>query len=198
MSVTPPSTISRPGLASDATHPQAPRMRRRGVLLIALAVAFAAGTPPSAGEPTVPPTSSSVAVLYGAPLREALTVVHPFDAPASPYAAGERGVDLAAGPGVVVLAAGSGVVTFAGAVAERGVVVIAHADGISTEYEPVAPSVATGERISVGSVIGVVSGTHSGCAPGACLHWGARRGQLYLDPMSLLGGLGVVRLLPWH
>ena len=30
-----------------------------------------------------------------------------------------------------------------------------------------------------------------------CLHWGARRGDTYLDPLSLLRPLGPVRLLPW-
>ncbi|MEO6502329.1 MAG: M23 family peptidase, partial [Jatrophihabitantaceae bacterium] len=45
--------------------------------------------------------------------------------------------------------------------------------------------------------IGVVRGAHRSCAPAPCLHWGARRGEAYLDPMSLLRPLGVVRLLPW-
>ena len=60
-------------------------------------------------------------------------------AAATPYAAGHRGVDLAATSSQPVLAARGGRVQFAGPVAGRGVVVIAHADGIRTEYEPVCP-----------------------------------------------------------
>ena len=41
-------------------------------------------------------------------------VVHPFEEPASVYAAGHRGADLAAAPGTPVRAANDGVVSFAG------------------------------------------------------------------------------------
>ncbi len=121
----------------------------------------------------------------------------PFEPPATAYAAGHRGVDLATAPGGVVLSAADGVVTFAGIVAGRGVVVITHADGIRTEYEPLAASVTTGTTVRRGEPIGRVAGRHDGCAPDACLHWGARRGDVYFDPMTLLRPLGRVRLLPW-
>ena len=134
---------------------------------------------------------------YRLPFLATAAIVHPYDAPASPYAAGERGVDFASFAGMPVLAAGAGVVTFAGSVAGRGVVVIAHPDGMSTEYEPVTASVARGQRVAAGDQIGLVAGLHLGCAVDACLHWGARRGQLYIDPLSLLMRLGPVRLLPW-
>ena len=96
-----------------------------------------------------------------------------------------------------MLAAGAGVVRFAGRVAGRGVVVLVHPDGISTEYEPVATTVVTGQPVTAGQRIGRVQGRHRGCPPAGCLHWGARRGTGYLDPLSLLGPLGLVRLLPW-
>jgi murein DD-endopeptidase MepM/ murein hydrolase activator NlpD len=89
------------------------------------------------------------------------------------------------------------VVTFAGPVAGRGVVVIAHPDGVRTEYEPVQPQVEVGAAVQGGEPIGRLAGRHPGCAPRRCLHWGARRGDTYLDPMSLLRPLGPVRLLPW-
>ena len=38
---------------------------------------------------------------------------------------------------------------------------------------------------------------HAGCTAEACLHWGLRRGEVYLDPLSLLRPPRV-RLLPWH
>ena len=134
---------------------------------------------------------------YQAPLGTRLTVLSPFAPPATPYSKGHLGVDLAAAQGAAVRSAGSGVVRFAGLVAGRGVVVIVHLDGLSIEYEPLAVSVRAGQGVHVGQVIGRLSGAHRSCAPASCLHWGARRGDAYLDPMSLLRPLGVVRLLPW-
>jgi murein DD-endopeptidase MepM/ murein hydrolase activator NlpD len=134
---------------------------------------------------------------YRPPLAGLLSVLHRFQQPTTPYAAGHRGVDLAATSGQPVLAARGGRVQFAGPVAGRGVVVIAHADGIRTEYEPVAPTVRAGDAVDTGQVIGRILGTHGMCQPGDCLHWGARRGDVYIDPLLLLNPLGPVRLLPW-
>ena len=53
-------------------------------------------------------------------------------------------------PAGLVLAAGTGMVRFAGPVAGRGVVVISHPDGISTEYEPVTADVASGSTGAAG------------------------------------------------
>jgi murein DD-endopeptidase MepM/ murein hydrolase activator NlpD len=94
-----------------------------------------------------------------------------------------------------VLAAAAGTVRFAGSVAGRGVVVLTHSNGISTEYEPLAVGVRTGERVQVGELLGSLSGRHGRCSNG-CLHWGAQRGGRYFDPMSLLEPLGVIRLIP--
>jgi murein DD-endopeptidase MepM/ murein hydrolase activator NlpD len=126
-----------------------------------------------------------------------LQVVRRFVAPVSEFGAGHRGVDLAVSPSAPVRAAGTGVVTFAGSVAGRGLVVVRHADGISTEYEPLRPAVSAGTAVVRGGLLGQVRGTHGRCPPGRCLHWGARRGPVYLDPMLLLRRLGPVRLLPW-
>jgi murein DD-endopeptidase MepM/ murein hydrolase activator NlpD len=135
--------------------------------------------------------------LYSAPVAGRVVVVNPFEAPPTPYAAGHRGVDLLAAPAMTVLAAGAGVVRFAGPVAGRGVIVVVHPDGVSTEYEPVAPLVAAGATVTRGQPIGQVHGRHNDCQPDRCLHWGARRNGEYFDPMLLLRPLGPVRLLPW-
>ncbi|WP_434743220.1 M23 family metallopeptidase [Micromonospora sp. SH-82] len=118
-----------------------------------------------------------------------------FTPPPEPWLPGHRGVDLAAGAGSTVHAAGPGVVLFAGAVAGRPVVTVGHADGLRTTYEPVQPVVDVGQQLNAGSGLGVLLPGHPGCSAPACLHWGLRRGQEYLDPLSLLG-LGPVRLLP--
>lgn len=123
-------------------------------------------------------------------------VSRPFQAPTTTYGPGHRGVDLTGTPGAVVLAAGPGVVRFAGLVAGRPLVSVEHAGGLRTTYEPVRASVARGDRVGAGTPLGLLEPGHPGCSAAACLHWGARRGERYQDPMLLLGG-GAVRLLPW-
>jgi murein DD-endopeptidase MepM/ murein hydrolase activator NlpD len=165
---------------------------RACVLLPALIVVTGALSPlPAAAEPTSP----AVVTLWTAPLDGDLTVTRPFEPPPGPYAGGHRGVDLAGAPGSPVRAAGDGVVVFAGMVAGRPVVSIDHADGLRTTYEPVDPSVAAGQRVTRGSPIGTLVGGHAGCPREACLHWGLRRGETYLDPMVLLRPPRI-RLLP--
>jgi len=151
----------------------------------------------AAAPPPVTEPGQAGAAGYQAPLGTPLTVLNPFSPPVTRYGRGHLGVDLAAAPGAQIRAAGSGQVRFAGRVAGRGVVVIVHPDGLSTEYEPLAMMVRAGQPVRVGQVIGRLSGGHRSCAPASCLHWGARRSEVYLDPMSLLMPLGTVRLLPW-
>lgn len=146
---------------------------------------------------SVPPPGSPTAVTYALPVAAPARLVAGFDPPRSRYGAGHRGVDLAVIGHDAVRAAADGTVLFAGSVAGRGVVVVAHPDGITTEYEPLRVEVRAGHAISRGSVIGTVSGHHRSCAPDACLHWAARRGAVYVDPMTLLMPLGPVRLIPW-
>jgi murein DD-endopeptidase MepM/ murein hydrolase activator NlpD len=122
-------------------------------------------------------------------------VTRAFDPPAGGYGAGHRGVDLAGAPGEPVLAAGAGVVLFAGMVAGRPVISIGHTNGLRTTYEPVDPSVAAGQLVARGSPIGTVTTGHAGCPAAACLHWGLRRGDVYLDPLGLLHPPRI-RLLP--
>lgn len=123
-------------------------------------------------------------------------VTRRFDPPPRPWLAGHRGVDLAAAPGATVRSAGAGTVVFTGTVAGRGVVSIAHADGLRTTYEPLRPArLRVGETVAAGQEIGRLDPGHPGCPAAACLHWGLRRGDTYLDPLTLLG-LGRVRLLP--
>ena len=158
--------------------------------------------------PAAPPVRGSPALLgvsfeprhawapggFGWPVSPPV-VARRFDPPPRPWLAGHRGVDLAATPGAVVRAAGPGRVVYAGVVAGRGVVSVAHPGGLRTTYEPVTAGVAVGDAVTGGGELGRLAAGHPGCAAPACLHWGLRRGDLYLDPLALLG-LGRVRLLP--
>lgn len=141
------------------------------------------------------PSGFAQAAAWVAPLPEPLTVTRPFDPPDHPYGPGHRGVDLGGHPGQDVRAAGAGTVVYAGQLAGRGVISIQHADGLRTTYEPVAAAVAAGFVVSIGQVIGTLDAGHAGCPASACLHWGLRRGEVYLNPLSLLR-VGPVRLLP--
>jgi murein DD-endopeptidase MepM/ murein hydrolase activator NlpD len=96
-----------------------------------------------------------------------------------------------------VLAAGAGVVAFAGMVAGRPLVSVDHPGGLRTTYEPVDPTVAAGQAVARGSPIGTLLVGHPGCPAAACLHWGVRRGEVYLDPLTLLRAVRI-RLLPWR
>jgi murein DD-endopeptidase MepM/ murein hydrolase activator NlpD len=117
-----------------------------------------------------------------------------YDPPESAYGAGHRGVDLAGTVGQPVRAALPGTIGFAGMIAGRPVVVIDHGD-TRTTYEPVTTDLVRGSEVAAGDPIGALALPGSHCLPRACLHWGWLRGEVYLDPLLLVGG-GPVRLLP--
>lgn len=163
-------------------------------MLLACLALLAPG--PVASQPPAPVAAQGVAESdWRWPLAGRPVVTRRFDPPAQRWLPGHRGVDLAGAPGAVVYAAGPGTVFFAGPVAGRGVVSLDHAGGLRTTYEPVTALVAAGDVVGAGDPIGVLDPGHDGCPAAACLHWGLRRGELYLDPLTLLG-LGQVRLLP--
>jgi murein DD-endopeptidase MepM/ murein hydrolase activator NlpD len=122
-----------------------------------------------------------------------------FDPPTPNWNRGHRGVDLAGAPGQPVYAAGAGTVVFAGELAGRPVVSIAHPGGLRTTYEPVKPSVQAGQLVVNGAVIGELLPGHPDCAVAACLHWGAMWGPAsaadYVDPLGLLASTPI-RLKP--
>jgi murein DD-endopeptidase MepM/ murein hydrolase activator NlpD len=161
----------------------------RSLLVLAVVAACLVAPSTAAAAPPSP--------LWVLPLSGPAVVTRPFDPPPTPYAAGHRGVDLAGTVGMPVSAAGAGTVVFAGMVAGRPVVSVEHAGGLRTTYEPVLASVAAGQAVARGSPLGVLTSGHPGCPVEACLHWGLRRGEVYLDPLSLLRPPRV-RLLPWR
>jgi murein DD-endopeptidase MepM/ murein hydrolase activator NlpD len=128
------------------------------------------------------------------PLRPPPAVVRGFDAPSPNWNPGHRGVDLAGAPGQPVYAAGSATVVFAGLLAGRPVVSLAHPGGLRTSYEPVRATVRVGASVTAATVIGELVAGHAGCpasdAGRACLHWGAMWGPAsgaeYVNPLGLL------------
>jgi murein DD-endopeptidase MepM/ murein hydrolase activator NlpD len=124
------------------------------------------------------------------PLRPRPAVLRTFDAPAPDWNRGHRGVDLSGSPGQIVYAAAEGTVVFAGELAGRPVVSIAHPGGLHTSYEPVRAAVRAGQVIAAGAVLGALESGHPGCGASACLHWGAMWGPAaradYVDPLGLV------------
>ncbi|WP_319804419.1 M23 family metallopeptidase [Nocardioides malaquae] len=150
--------------------------------------------PAGSDAPDAPDGASGQAGTGVWPLPGTPQVVTGFSPPDERWDSGHRGVDLASAPAQPVLAALPGEVTFAGSVAGRGVVVVSHGP-TRTTYQPVLADVAVSTPVSAGQRIGWLHPAGSHCAPAACLHWGWRFGDLYLDPLDLVGGTGV-RLLP--
>ena len=136
--------------------------------------------PPATAEPV-----RAVAPLLG-------DVVRSFDPPDQPWLSGHRGVDIEGQSGAVIVAAMDGVVRFAGLVVDRPVISLSHGDLVTT-YEPVQALVSVGDWVTAGQPIGYLITGHS-CPSETCLHWGLRRSEDYLDPLSLLGS-GRIRLI---
>lgn len=141
----------------------------------------------------VGPPGAQAQAQAEAPVRYELPVeggvLRPFEAPGHEYGPGHRGVDLVARPGTAVRAAAGGEVTFAGLVAGERWVSVRHADGVVTSYGAVSSlAVRTGQVVDRGQVLGTATGTHGDelLRPEAGLHWGARRGGVYIDPLELL------------
>lgn len=131
--------------------------------------------------------------LWAWPVPAPHSLAQPYIAPATPYAAGHRGIDIRAEAGVEVRAPDAGVVHFAGFVVDRPVISIRHPGGVISSFEPVEPLVATGDRVARGDVIGILLAGH--CAS-PCLHLGARIDGEYVNPLLFLGGLERAVLYP--
>ena len=147
-------------------------------------------TGPAAIAPRIAPNRGFVWPLSPRP-----ALLRPFEQPHSQWSSGHRGVDLAAVVGQAVFSAGDGVVAFSGVIAGRGVITVRHSGGLRTTYEPVDQPLAAASVVHRGTPIGLVSATPGHCVPLTCLHWGALAGQIYRDPLSLLG-FGRPILLP--
>ncbi|MET1042974.1 MAG: M23 family metallopeptidase [Microbacteriaceae bacterium] len=141
-----------------------------------------------------PGETADAAPTWVWPVDPPRVVDRPFLAPATPYSAGHRGVDLRAALGAEVRAPAAGIVHFAGVVVDRPVLSIRHPGGLISSYEPVLASRSAGEPVSAGEIIGtVVVGDH--CVR-FCLHLGVRVDGEYVSPMRYLGVVPRAVLLP--
>jgi murein DD-endopeptidase MepM/ murein hydrolase activator NlpD len=170
------------------------------MLALALLVGTAVGGSPASAAAQVAATPARVADPPGAelgswswPVSGAHALARPYVAPAGPYGAGHRGIDIRAAAGAPVLAPADGVVHFAGVVVDRPVLSIEHAGGVLSSFEPVQTTLVAGDRVTRGQVIGTLLPGH---CESPCLHLGARVGGEYLNPLLFLGGVGWSVLYP--
>lgn len=188
--------------------PMRPGLRTR--LLVLLVCALACTTAPATAAPSdpVPGPVPGQRAGAGADARTAVgdrrppftlpadgEVVRLFLAPAVRWGAGHRGVDVTVTDGVV-RAPADGTVTWAGHVVDRGVLTITHAGGLRTSLEPVAALHPVGTTVGRGDPVALLEDRRHGRCTEACVHWGVRDGDVYVDPLRLLAPV-TVRLLPW-
>ena len=99
------------------------------------------------------------------------------------------GVDVAAGAGAPVLAPADGVVVLAGGpifTLEGNLVIVDHGSGLNSAFLHLASvSVAEGQKLRRGDVIGTVGAT--GRATGPHLHWGLKWRDARIDPAAVAG-----------
>ena len=111
-----------------------------------------------------------------------------FEAPSSAYGPGHRGIDFVVAKGTLVRAAAAGTVKFAGKVAGRRAVTVAHTGGLETTYSVLSEiRVSKGEEVTRGRFLGVSGSAHSGHTSG--LHFGVKLNGAYVDPALFLGPL---------
>src|SRR5438093_134550 len=150
----------------------------------ALARALGDNPPASADPSTAAPAGATAAPAgpAGAQAVQAATgsgaltlpvvgpVTSPFGTRTSPTAGAQEfheGIDIGAAQGTPVRAAASGTVTFAGQMSGYGnVVILQHAGGLQTRYaHQSAMSVAEGQTVTAGDVIGAVGSTGEATGP---------------------------------
>jgi len=112
--------------------------------------------------------------------------MRPFSPPSDPYGPGHRGIDIGAPFGSDLMGARDGVVAFAGWVGGSLFISVDHDDGVRTTYSWLSEiDVRKGDSVTRGQVIGRTGHGHPDVAE-PHLHFGARIGSTYIDPMLLL------------
>ena len=125
-------------------------------------------------------------------------VIRGFEEPTTPYSAGHRGMDIGAPFGSEMVAAQSGSVAFAGWIGGSLFISVDHPDGVRTTYSWLSETlVGRGDAVERGEPIGRTGHGHPESST-PHLHFGARIGTTYIDPMLLLQGgvAGLIHLAP--
>lgn len=188
--MTPIRTAMAVGMASLAAFLSVPAAQ--AALGAAGSMSFAPESRAMAAAPSAPAYHT-----YAWPVRG--PVLRGFEPPATPYSTGHRGIDIGAPFGSSMVAAGDGVVAFSGWIGGSLFISIDHPDSVRTTYSWISSiAVKTGDPVTKGQVIGATGHGHPE-HPEPHLHFGARVGETYIDPMLLLEGgsvAGLIHLAP--
>jgi murein DD-endopeptidase MepM/ murein hydrolase activator NlpD len=150
---------------------------------------------PGLSSDAVPARAATPGAMLSLPIADG-RIVALARIPEPNWLPGHRGIDIAADAAQPVLAPGPGRVAFAGDVAGRPVVAIELDMGLRATLEPVTATVTVDSRVGRGDVVGSVAAHASHCGAQACVHWGLKRGERYVDPLDWLEGYGRIVLLP--
>jgi len=178
------------------SSPTAARLAAVAVVAVALLGADTPSAAVSAAALASARAAKGTASVWVWPIDEPRVLVRPYVAPATPYSAGHRGIDIGAqhpGDGQPVYAPSAGVVHFAGVVVDRPVLSIRHSDGLISSFEPVSSELVAGDAVLRGQQVGLLQPGH--CAT-PCLHFGVRHDGEYVSPLNFLGGIPHSVLLP--
>lgn len=150
------------------------------------------------GSATVSAANVATVGAWDWPLAAPHTLLRPYIAPATPYSAGHRGIDIEAHGAeeallTAVTAPAAGTVHFAGFVVDRPVLSIRHPGGVISSFEPVTTRLVIGDTVRASQKIGTLELGH--CST-PCLHLGVRIDGGYVSPLLFLGGVPRAVLLP--
>lgn len=194
---------SRATFSREHAEQMKPTLLLAAFLLLPASVASTTQPLPYLRVPSAPAAMTTAARAAGGqmaspswqwPLAPRPKVLRDFDPPPKPWLSGHRGVDLgAAADGAQVTSPAAGTVSFVGVVVDRPVITIDHGNGLRSSFEPVKSSLAAGAQVSAGQVVGTSLPGH---CPAACVHWGVRRGEDYVNPLQFVLDLRPSVLLP--
>jgi murein DD-endopeptidase MepM/ murein hydrolase activator NlpD len=146
-----------------------------------------APAPKSAPKPTSKPAATSAPAATGWQWPLLGPITQRFGESLTQYGF-HQGIDIDGDTGDPVRAARGGTVVIAsGSWDECGglQIHVDHGDGIESWYRHLSRiDVAVGARVAAGSIIGAVGDT--GCSLGSHLHFGIRKGKVFVDPLRYL------------
>ena len=175
--------------------------RRHIALAICMTLSVALGVPAAAREqPWELPIAIPHTQILGSMNRNAFLsagiIYADFAKPAQNWLPGHRGIDLMPTASPVIYAPAPGTIGFTGKVAGKPVVTVLHAGGVRSTFEPADTDLEAGTLIVPGAQLGTISPAGPWHCPTACLHWGVKRGNDYLDPWRFINPHVRIILLP--
>ncbi|MFH1149094.1 MAG: M23 family metallopeptidase [Actinomycetota bacterium] len=144
------------------------------------------------------PPRAAAEQRFGWPLKG--RIIRGFEPPRGHYGeGGHQGVDIAGGAGAQVKAAGEGTVAWVGELPTGRFVSVSHAGGVRTIYLDLGSiSVAAGQEVSRGQVLGTLGGGRDPSSSRTHLHFDVYLNGVAVDPRLVMGDdrASFIRLCP--